>query len=394
MTAHTAAGGRAASVADAVAYVDVARRTPDAARGLAAMLDEQSPLFSGLGTNEAERLRGYILASFETTGLPQEAVPFVLEELETGYSPYTVAAAARALRGAAVVPEEAPQLLVGAIARLRGADDVVSFERFAPTATSGSAVTALVELARTLVVLGPRANRALPELRTLVAEGESFSPAVRAELARAAEALGRPEVSTPACCCAEEEAETEVRQVRTPIPLAARAELEGLSLEDQDGRQLTFSEAFLGRPTALSFFYTRCMNPDKCSLTVTKLARLAHHVAAEALDANVVGISYDPGFDRPARLQTYGRDRGMPFSPRSSLLRTVGPFDQLRDAFELGVGFGPVTVNRHRIDLVVLDASLNVAARFERRLWQEDDVLEVLRAHLPPVAVARDRSAS
>ena len=93
------------------------------------MLAEQSPVFAGRGTNEAERLRGYILASFETVGLPPEAVPFVLEELETGRNPYTVAAAARALRGAAEVPDEAPALLVGAIARLRGADDVVSFER-------------------------------------------------------------------------------------------------------------------------------------------------------------------------------------------------------------------------------------------------------------------------
>ena len=150
-------------------------------------------------------------------------------------------------------------------------------------------------------------------------------------------------------------------------------------LEDQDGTRLTFSEAFLGRPTALAFFYTRCMNPEKCSLTVTKLARLAHRLVVEDVDGNVAGISYDPGFDRPARLKTYGRDRGMAFSPRCSLLRTVGPFDPLKDAFDLGVGFGPVTVNRHRIDLVVLDAGLGVAARFERRLWQEDQVLAALR---------------
>ena len=69
------------------------------------------------------------------------------------------------------------------------------------------------------------------------------------------------------------------------------------------------------------------MNPEKCSLTVTRLARLARLIAAEALDANVAGITYDPAFDRPARLRTYGADRGMSFSPRCSLLRTLGPFD-------------------------------------------------------------------
>ena len=122
------------------------------------------------------------------------------------------------------------------------------------------------------------------------------------------------------------------------------------------------------------------MNPEKCSLTVTRLGRLARLVAQTGLDANVAGMSYDPRSDRPGRLRTYGADRGMVFSPRCSLLRTCGPFDPIREAFDLGVGFGPVTVNRHRLDLVVLDASLDAAQTFERRLWHEDTVLEALRA--------------
>lgn len=342
------------------------------------MLAEQSPLFAGRGTGEVERLRGYILASFETVGLPPEAVPFVLEELETGRDPYTVAAAARALRGAPSVPPEAPALLVGAIARLQGDDDVVSFERFAPAPAEASPVTALAELARTLALLGPRAQAARADLEALVGgAGDGFSAAVRAELAVATEALAG--ASPPACCHAEDEAEIASPRAVAPLPAAARKALEQLALEDQDGTRLSFSEAFSGRPTALAFFYTRCMNPEKCSLTVTRLARLAGRLGAEGLEANVAGVSYDPGFDRPARLKTYGADRGMVFSPRCRLLRTVGPFEPFRDAFDLGVGFGPVTVNRHRIDLVLLDASLGVADRFERRLWHEQTVLEALR---------------
>ena len=92
------------------------------------------------------------------------------------------------------------------------------------------------------------------------------------------------------------------------------------------------------------------------ALVAARLARLARRLVVEKIDANVAGISYDPGFDRPARLKTYGADRGMIFSQRCCLLRTIGPFDPLTEAFDLGVGFGPVTVNRHRLDLVVLDA--------------------------------------
>ena len=160
------------------------------------------------------------------------------------------------------------------------------------------------------------------------------------------------------------------------VKAAAAAVLADLALEDQDAARLTFAAAFSGRPTALAFFYTRCTNPEKCSLTVTRLARLTRRIKAEALDANVAALTYDPAFDRPTRLRAYGIARDMEFSPRCALFRTVGPFDPVRDAFDLGVGFGPSTVNRHRIELVVLDASLAVAQRFARRLWQEEAVLD------------------
>jgi cytochrome oxidase Cu insertion factor (SCO1/SenC/PrrC family) len=376
MTAR-AVSRNVASAAEVAARVDAIRMSADAPRQLAAMLAEQSPIFAGLGTTEAERLRGYMLASFETVGLPAEAVPYVLEELETGRNPYTVAAAARALRGAVDIPAESPALLVGAIARLRDADDHVSFESFVPAPASPSGTTVLVELARTLTNLGSRGAAALEDLVALVRRAsESFSPAVRAELAKAIDALARPDLGPSVGCCREHPAAAPP----TTVSSAAGDDLTDLDLENQDGARLTFFDAFSGRPTALAFFYTRCMNPEKCSLTVTRLARLARLIDREALDANVAGITYDPAFDRPARLRAYGVARSMEFSPRCSLLRTLGPFDPVREAFDLGVGFGPNTVNRHRLELIVLDASLGVAQRFERRLWHEETALDAIRA--------------
>jgi protein SCO1/2 len=364
--------------ADPVARIETARQRPDAARWLLELLPEGSPLYARRGTNEAERLRGYLLASFENVGLPPEAVPFVLEELEIGRHPYAVAGAARALRGAYTMPPEAPSLLVGAITRLRGNDDVVSFDDFAPEAAIEGSVTALCELAMTLSLLGPQAKAALPTLKSLVADDDRrFSPSVRAALGEALESLARPE--TAPCCCGPAPVaglSPSAVQVRRRAP---RPQLSTLMLENQDGERLAFAEAFSSRPTALAFFYTRCTNPDKCSLTVTRLARVAQRVAADELDANVAGISYDPGWDNPGRLRRYGSDRGMRFSSRCTLLRTVDAIDPLIEAFELGVGFGPVTVNRHRLDLIVLDRELGVVQHFERRLWSEETVHDVLR---------------
>ena len=68
------------------------------------------------------------------------------------------------------------------------------------------------------------------------------------------------------------------------------------------------------------------MNPNKCSLTITKLARLQKRIGEEGLQGrvNVAAFTYDPAFDRPARLHAYGADRGMSFDDRNRLLRTTG----------------------------------------------------------------------
>ena len=63
------------------------------------MLPERISLYDGRSANATIRMRGYILAAFEQTGLPEAALPYVLEELENGRDAYLTAGAARALRG-------------------------------------------------------------------------------------------------------------------------------------------------------------------------------------------------------------------------------------------------------------------------------------------------------
>src|SRR4051812_27007453 len=142
----------AVALPDPFATVDRLRTSHDR-DALAALLAEQSPVYSGRGTGETEHLRGYILASFEVLGLPASALPFVVEELEIGLNPYAVAAAAKAVRGAPDPPEAITALLLDAIDRIRSRDDVVSFDR-SIRPDGGASTTALMELFRTLAWLG------------------------------------------------------------------------------------------------------------------------------------------------------------------------------------------------------------------------------------------------
>jgi protein SCO1/2 len=373
--------GASAPAHEVAAHIDAIRTTPALRDELVDLLAEQSPIYDGRGSNEAERLRGYVLASFEATGLPPAAMPYVLEELQTGRNPYTVAAAARALRGAANFPDQVVPFLLQAIERLKSVDDAVCFDSF-PVSARPAPATALAELFRAIAWLGPRAKAAQVALIAML-EGDraaEFSPAVRHEIGEALAAVSRP--AGTASCCGSPEQSAPSEHASTGPAFARPESIDSLELQDQSGAVLTFGEFFHERPSVVAFFYTRCMNPEKCSLTITKLARLQKRLADEKLrdSINVAALSYDPAYDLPARLRNYGADRGMTFDARSRLLRTTGAFAPVQRHFDLGVGYGAVTVNRHRLELLVLDRTGRPCSSFTRLLWSEDDVLDALAA--------------
>jgi protein SCO1 len=368
----------AVALLDPFAAVDRLRVSRDQ-DALVCLLAEQSPVYAGRGSGETERLRGYILASFETTGLPASALPFVVEELEIGLSPYPVAAAAKAIRGAHDLPETITASLLDAIDRIRTCDDVVRFNRNA-TPADGAPTTALMELFRTLIWLGPRAREAEAPLKAMLEKRPAgFSTQVAAEIEKTLAAVSRPGMPARVHCCAEQGAPIAFKQAaETPVGFDIKA----LQLQDQDGAVFSFGDFFLGRRGVLTFFYTRCMNPNKCSLTITKLARLQQRLQEQGLQGrfSIAAVTYDPAFDVPSRLRRYGCDRGMVFDDRNRLLRTTGAFEPFRHWLDLGVGYGSTTVNQHRLDIVVLDDRGTPSTRISRVQWNEDDIVGALKA--------------
>lgn len=112
--------------------VHAVRQDPRHRDSLVELLPERISLYRGRSTNAIVRMRGYIMAAFEQVGLPDAALPYVLEELESGCDAYLVAAAARALRGLERPASHAVPFLLKAIENIKYADDAVSFESYWP----------------------------------------------------------------------------------------------------------------------------------------------------------------------------------------------------------------------------------------------------------------------
>lgn len=368
------AGHREAQASSVLEYVRGLAGREHAADRLVQLLWERASIYAGRRTDEVDQLRAIILGAFERLGLPHEAVPFVLEELESGGNPQTVAAAARALRNAGEVPSQAVELLLRAIDRFAAADDILE----ASDPACAEPTTLLLELLHTLVRLAPHAAGGSREaLRSVMdRSGPVFSDDVRAALDSAFAALPTKQPA-PACCCGQEAGAVG----SDPVIVAPSPPPHEVVLQDQDGELTTFGSFLVGRPSVVAFFYTRCMVPEKCSLTITKLARLQRTIAAGPLAdrINIAAITYDPAFDLPSRMRAYGLDRGMAFDRQNRLLRAPHGIEPLQRYFDLQVGFGATTVNRHRLELFVLGRKAKIAASFTRMQWDEQKIFSTLQ---------------
>lgn len=336
------------------------------------LLDERHPVYGGVGTAAVVRMRGALLLALGHGALPTAALPFALEELESPHEAWLTAVAARVLRSH---PEPAAAFvapLLSALFYIRHRDDAVRLDSYGGYGSEGDPTTALTEVLRAIGWLGKAGEGALPRLREL--REREPGPLLAAQLDEAMAAIQDDTRSEAPDCCG-----SAFQTAEAPRP--APADVAGLMLQDQSGELLTFRDFFTGRPSIVVFFYTRCDNPTKCPLTISRLGRLQRRLHSEGLDETVrtAAITYDPAYDLPPRLARYARSWGAMTGENHRLLRTVGDLAPLRSFFELGVNYGESgLVNRHRIEAFVLDRAGRIVQAVTRQRWEESRLLEAV----------------
>ena len=365
---------------------DAVRQLPERRGLLVQLLPERISLYEGRSANETIRMRGYILAAFEQAGLPDAALPYVLEELENGRDAYLVAGAAKALRGLATPTSRIVPFLLKAVENIKYVDDALTFECYKPRWPITASTTALTEIFRTIGWLGAHAKSALPDLETLCEErSDEFSRPIKAEIQNAIDRV-RSDRRAIHTCCGAVSTNPGFAVHRPQEEHRKGASITDIELEDQDGNTLTYGTFFNGKPSIVVFFYTRCDNPNKCSLTITKLARLQKALVEQRLEGllKTAAITYDPEYDLPPTLKAYGENRGVAFGDDDRIFRTRNGLRALREYFQLGVNFTGSTVNRHRIELFILDSRGEIAVTLTRLQWDIQEVLEQAKALLSP----------
>lgn len=357
------------SEADLRRVIEIGRGDSAYTETFLALLDERHAVYQGVGTPVVTRMRGALLVALSHRALPTAALPFVLEELETAHDAWLTAVAASVLRKYPEPLAAFAQPLLAAVLYIRHRDDVVRLANDGGYGPGGDTTTAMAEVMRTIAWLGRSGTACLPCLEDLVAQNPG--PATSAMAATAIKAIREGDETPPAECCGGGEA------VRTTIRVRP-TDISTLRLQDHSGAELSFAEAFHGRPSIVVFFYTRCDNPAKCPLTMYKFGSL-QRLLQETGRGDSIGtaaITYDPEYDRPERLLQYAHSWGARPSPRHRVLRTVGAFSTLSEYFGLGVSFGASgIVNRHTLEAFVLDKRGQIAHVVSRRRWDEAELV-------------------
>ena len=353
-------------------------------------LMENDQIYKDRGPKEVERLRGYMLASLSEIGVNEKILSIVSAELSYGYHPYMASAAARtagAIHNSRLVP-----LLIKYLDKSYK-DDFIDLDNYESTWPLKNPTSVRLEAIKSLGKIGAsNSEMALKALNEIThAKKEYFfslDSNLFKEAIKAANLIKSHQYITPSLpvisgmdsshsCCSNTEEATKGNAIWINSDKRT-LQVKNISAKDQEGNDFSFRET-VGKPFAITFFYTRCDNPNKCSSTIEHFAELQRTLKAKGLadQTELYGITLEPSYDVPIQVKAYGKDRGMDFENNSKFLTmNTDVHDKLIHDLGVLVSYGKGLVNNHGSQLYIFDKKGRVAKIYDNVVWEDDSVIE------------------
>ncbi len=157
-------------------------------------------------------------------------------------------------------------------------------------------------------------------------------------------------------------------------------------LLNQSGRSIHLSQ-FHGQALLITFIYTRCTLPDFCPRMSRNFADIDKALSADpALYAHthLLSISFDPAYDTPAVLRTYGDEYLGPhakdaFKHWDFAAPTEKDLPVLTQFFNVGVTPGDSKSLTHSLSTILIGKDGKVAAWYPTNDWRPADILVQVR---------------
>ena len=161
--------------------------------------------------------------------------------------------------------------------------------------------------------------------------------------------------------------------------------LPDFSFVDQNGRRVHLHQ-FRGRPLLLTFIYTRCPLPDFCIRMSNNFRQLARDLkqASPAVYGRLqlLSISIDPEYDKPAVLMRYGKTYAGDIDPKFEHWRFVSgtPAETRKAADFFGLSYIPENGRIvHSLRTVLVTPDGKIAAQYSGNDWTPGEVAAELK---------------
>ncbi|WP_026898457.1 SCO family protein [Daejeonella oryzae] len=350
-------------------------------------LMENDPIYNGRGPKEVERLRGYMLASISEIGINEKIESIVIAELSFGYHPYLAAAAARSaglINNVKLIP------LLNKYLSQSYKDDYVDLDNYELNWPLKHPTSVRREVIKSLAKIGSvNSDLAIKGLNEITDINKKYFLSLDSNLNKEAvlaknvilSKLNYPKFSLPESsinphtCCSAESKTASAYWISSD---KRKLQINNIQAKDQNGNDFKFSNT-IGKPFAMTFFYTRCDNPEKCSSTIENLAKLQKDIKSEGLENKIelYGVTLEPTYDVPVQISVYGKSRGIDFEGNSKFLTMdTKVHDELIHELGVLVNYGKGLVNNHGTQLYLFDKKGRVAKVYDNSVWEDNSIIE------------------
>ncbi len=154
---------------------------------------------------------------------------------------------------------------------------------------------------------------------------------------------------------------------------------------NQAGKAITM-EQFRGKVLLVTFVYTRCPLPDYCIRMSRNFADVQQQLAEDPHLANrthMLSISFDPEYDTPKVLTSYGRMyNGGSFALWDFAAPSAADLDRLDQFFDVGVTAGKNSTLTHSLSTAVIAPNGKIFRWYPSNDWQPSAVVDDMRQAL------------
>jgi protein SCO1/2 len=166
------------------------------------------------------------------------------------------------------------------------------------------------------------------------------------------------------------------------------------ALTNQDGKRIHLAQ-YRGRALALTFIYTRCPQPDQCTLMSNNFAAIDRELQKQPevyQKTHLLSISFDSEYDTPKVLRSYGASHTERYSDESfqhwefatgssDEVKGIAQFFGLRYYHDTESGQDQVI---HSLRTAVISPEGKLLKLYRGNEWKPEEVLSDLRALLSP----------